>query len=237
MALRTSLVQVVNDRLLERIVSGEFPAGSSLPPEAELAEQSGASRLTVREAVRLLTSQQVLRPVQGRGTYVNPPERWTSLDALIRLRRGDSAEAVAQLVEVRAMIEVGAAELFALCRTDAELTALAHDLDDMRACDAQADVAGFVTADLRFHDRILDGCGNPFVPATFLPIARALRTARERTSSVPAIREHAVAAHGSILQALRTSTSDVVGAAMRAHLTQTRDDARRYLAVTAGPPG
>lgn len=230
---RTSLVQVVTDRLLSRIVSGEFPEGSALPPEDELAAQSGASRLTVREAVRVLASQQVLRPVQGRGTFVGPADQWTSLEALIAMRKGDAAQAVVQLVEVRAMVEVGAAELFAPLCSAADLATLEGDLDDMRSAHARADVAGFVAADLRFHDRILQGCGNPFVPATFQPIARALHAARERTSSVPAIREHAIADHGGVIAALRVGTSAAARAAMRKHLRQTRDDALQHL--TTGP--
>lgn len=231
---RQSLVDTVTDRLLDRIISGEFPEGSTLPPESLLAEQSGASRLTVREAVRVLSSQHVLRAVQGRGTYVNPVARWTSLDAVVRLQRGDASNVIAQLVEVRAMIEVGAAELFATRLTEAELSALHQDVEQMRTAHARTDVDAFVRADLAFHDRILDGCGNPFVPATFLPISRALRDARTRTSSVAQIREHAIVEHSSIIEALETGSAEAAGSAMRSHLVQTRDDARRYLSA-AGP--
>lgn len=229
MTSRTSLVETVTERLLERIVSGEFAEGAALPPEGVLAEQSGASRLTVREAVKVLASQQVLRPVQGRGTYVNPVDRWTSLEAIVRVQRGDAVKAIAQLVEVRAMIEVGAAELFASRNTDGELDAMAGDLDRMQAAHDRTDVDAFVAADMAFHNRILEGCGNPFVPATFLPIARALQDARHRTSEVAQIREHAILEHGNIIKALRSGSAEQAGASMRAHLIQTRDDARRYL--------
>lgn len=229
---RTSLVETVTERLLERIVSGEFAEGDAMPPEAILAEQSGASRLTVREAVKVLASQDVLRPVQGRGTFVNPADRWTSLEALIRIQRGDARKAIAQLVEVRAMLEVGAAELFASRSTDEELDAMDADLAKMRAAHAGADVDAFVAADLTFHNRVIEGCGNPFVPAAFRPIAQALQSARYRTSEVREIREHAIAEHGNIVEALRTGSPSAAGKAMRSHLIQTRDDARQYLSVS-----
>lgn len=235
MGSRTTLVDTVTERLLERIVSGEFAEGDALPPETILAEQSGASRLTVREAVKVLASQEVLSPVQGRGTFVNPVERWTSLEALIRVQRGDASTAIAQLVEVRAMIEVGAAELFAVRCTDAELDAMAADLDAMRAAHERADVNAFVAADLTFHSRVLNGCGNPFVRAAFQPIAHTLQNARRRTSEVPQIREHAIAHHDNIVTALRSGSPAEAGAAMRAHLIQTRDDARAYLAPPQPP--
>lgn len=236
MSSRTSLVETVTERLLDRVVSGEFADDQVLPAETQLAEQSGASRLTVREAVKVLAAQNVLRPVQGRGTFVNPVSRWTSLDALVRVQSGDASVAIAQLVEVRAMIEVGAVELFAGRSTDDDVTELAADLDRMREAHARTDVDAFVEADMAFHDQILNGCGNPFVPATFGPISRALREARYRTSEVHDIREHAIVHHGNIVTALRTGSPADAGSAMRAHLIQTRDDARHYLSST-GPLG
>lgn len=226
---RASLVEVVTDRLLDRVVSGEFPPESALPGESELALQCGASRLTVREAVKVLAAQQVLRSVQGRGTYVNPVRRWISLDALIRVGGANAHEAMIQLIEVRSMIEVGAAELFApRCRPE-DLEAMEADVEEMREGHANTDVPRFVDADMNFHGRILEGCGNPFVPATFGPISRALHDAREATSSVPEIRVHAIAEHGHILTALRSGSPRAAAAAMRAHLDQTTNDAIRYL--------
>lgn len=231
---RASLVEVVTDRLLDRVVSGEFPPESALPAEAELAVQCGVSRLTVREAVKVLSAQQVLRTVQGRGTYVNPVARWISLDALMRVGGANVHESMVQLIEVRSMIEVGAAELFApRCRPE-DLEAMEADVEEMRGAHTDADVTRFVDADIRFHARILEGCGNPFVPATFGPISRALHDARAKTSSVPEIREHAVAEHARIVAALRSGSPRACAAAMRAHLDQTTNDALRFL--TPSPP-
>lgn len=227
--MRASLVEVVTDLLLERIVSGEFPPGAALPAEGELAAQSGASRLTVREAVKVLSAQQVLKTVQGRGTYVNPVRRWISLEALVRVRGGDVVETMVQLIEVRSMIEVGAAELFApRCRPE-DLELMESDLEEMRTADATTDVSAFVGADMRFHSRILEGCANPFVPATFGPISQALHAAREQTSSVPEIRTHAITEHRNIIAALRSGSPRAAAAAMRAHLDQTTNDALLHL--------
>lgn len=229
MAGKKSLVESVTEQLLDALVLGEFAPESRLPPESQLAERFGVSRLTVRESVKALASQQLLRSVQGMGTYVEPASRWTSLDALVRVRSGDAVEAIAQLVEVRTMIEVGAAELFARHVTDAALAQMAEDLEGMKTAHAATDVPAFVSADITFHGRILTGCGNPFVLATFTPISNALTDGRSRTSAVPQIRENAIVKHGLILTALETGSPQAAGAAMRDHLVQTRDDATRYL--------
>lgn len=231
---RMSRVDETTQGLLDRIVAGEFPANGvdALPAEGVLAEQFEVSRLTIREAVKVLVSQQVLRRVQGRGTYVNPVESWMSLSALIRARRGDAVDAIVQLVEVRAMIEVGAIELLAAKGGEEVLVHMREDLHQMVQAHRHTDVEAFVQADLTFHGRIIDGCGNPFVPATFAPISDALRDAREQTSSVSDIREHAIEEHGKILTALESGSVQAASAAMRSHLLQTRNDAHEYLNIS-----
>jgi len=53
------------ERLLSAIIDGTCPPDAALPPEGELAEQSAVSRLTVREAVKQLRAQNVVRVVRG----------------------------------------------------------------------------------------------------------------------------------------------------------------------------
>src|ERR687891_2273664 len=77
----------LSDQLVESvvaaIVAGEYPPGSVLPSEAQLARMAGVSRLTVREAVKSLQARGVLRVEQGRGTFVNQPSSWSPLDRVL----------------------------------------------------------------------------------------------------------------------------------------------------------
>ena len=65
----------VADQLRELIVTGELPQGGRLPTETELARQLGVSRTTVREALRLLAAQGLIRTAKGQtgGSYVTLP--------------------------------------------------------------------------------------------------------------------------------------------------------------------
>ncbi|MGH3039100.1 MAG: FadR/GntR family transcriptional regulator, partial [Gaiellaceae bacterium] len=65
----------VNDQLRELIVSGELAPGERLPNEAVLAREFGVSRATVREALRILTAQNLIRTTKGAGggSYVTLP--------------------------------------------------------------------------------------------------------------------------------------------------------------------
>ncbi|WP_329609345.1 FadR/GntR family transcriptional regulator [Arthrobacter sp. ATA002] len=81
---RKTLVDTVADQLLDRIIAGVIEVGSVLPSEADIAADANVSRLTVREALKALRAKNVVNVQRGRGTYINPPEVWTSLDAMMR---------------------------------------------------------------------------------------------------------------------------------------------------------
>lgn len=217
-------VDEATGRLLSRIRAGEF-ADRPLPREADLAEETGVSRATLREAVKVLKTLGVLRVEQGRGTFANPVTAWESLDLLATPGpHANREELSVQLIQARRILEAGAIELFADRRTDAELCALRRHLAEMATADAAGDVAAFVRADLAFHDVILDGCGNVFVPLLIRPIARHLAKGRHETSSVAAIRTNALHHHATILAALELRDPVASRAAMLGHLQQTYDD-------------
>jgi GntR family transcriptional regulator len=60
----------IEDQLAVRIESGELPAGERLPPERELAEGLGVSRMTVRQALSSLAARGLVERGVGRGTFV-----------------------------------------------------------------------------------------------------------------------------------------------------------------------
>ena len=115
------MVGVVADELLDRIISGEFPPGASVPGELELSARHEVSRMTVREAIKTLEAQRILRVERGRGTFVNPLSRWASLEAVLRAASEgkNDASAAIQLIELRRMLESGACELAAVRIGDA----------------------------------------------------------------------------------------------------------------------
>ena len=106
------LVEQAAARLREQIAAGEWPVGSRLPGETTLAASLGVGRSTVREALRALAGQGLVRPRQGAGVFVTATE--PAADLGTRLRRA----AVADVYEVRMMVETQAARLAAARRTD-----------------------------------------------------------------------------------------------------------------------
>jgi GntR family transcriptional regulator, transcriptional repressor for pyruvate dehydrogenase complex len=230
---RRLLADEVTDELLSGIIDGRYPPDSALPPEAELAREARVSRLTVREAVKTLRAKNVVRVDRGRGTYVNPADQWTALDALARAtvqRRSTLTGALPQrLIEARRIVEVGAAELAAARHTDEDIAMLEKHLGEMAAAAQIEDVDAFVAADIAFHETVLHAAGNVFIAALLDPLSQLLVPARRQTSEFDAIRRHALAHHAAILEAIRTSAPERARRAMHDHIQQTEDDLRAYV--------
>lgn len=228
---RVSRTQSVVDGLLDAIISGRLVAGEPLPPEGDLAEEFGVSRLTMREGVKLLQAQGVIVQVPGSRHRIAPTEEWTGLEAVVRHARSAGARerSSLEMLEMRVMFEIGAAELAAGRRSEADLERMQLLLDQMREAHETTDVDAFVAADLAFHDVVFRAADNRILVASMRPLTTMLQETRSETSAVPEIREHAIVEHEGVLAALRTGSADAAREAMSSHMRQTRDDLLRFV--------
>lgn len=219
------------DQIIDWILEGEFETDAPLPPESEVAERCGVSRLTAREAIRLLQAQGVLVKVPGTRHRVVPVEEWTGLQAILRLDRHDpsSTRSSVELLELRMMIETGAATRAATRRTEAHLAALEQHVERMKSSHAAGDIAAFVIADLAFHDVILNAADNRVLVATMRTLTDLLSATRTETSSTAEIREHAIRWHLAILAALHEADAEGAREAMTGHMQQTYDDLLHFV--------
>ncbi|TDQ45746.1 FadR/GntR family transcriptional regulator [Actinorugispora endophytica] len=231
-----SLVDSLAEHLLDQVVRGEIAVDEALPSEAELAVQAGVSRLTVREAVKVLRTKNIVRVKRGRGTYVNAADRWTDLEPVLRaVGRGAGAGTTAlAVVEVRRMIEAGAAELCAARRTEADLALLAAHVAEMDEAAAAGDAAAFARADDAFHEAVLRSCGNAFVPAVCGPLDRLLPHVRTRAAAFAPVRENAQKHHRHILAEVTAGSPAAARGAMEAHMDQTATDLLHYVVDRMG---
>jgi GntR family transcriptional repressor for pyruvate dehydrogenase complex len=229
---RRSLVEDVAERLLEDILDGTIPAGGALPTEMEIAGASAVSRLTAREAIRTLLAHNIVHVRRGRGTFVNPQEEWTDLGSIFRAVARDLTrkEIPLRLLEVRRIVETGAAELAATHRSASDLVAMGRTIADMAAARDRGDVDAFSDADIAFHDAVLRASGNPFVPALLVQLTSLLRTMRRATSAFDSVQEHALEHHRSVRAAISGGDPGEARLAMDLHISQTYSDYERYMA-------
>ncbi|WP_031085196.1 FadR/GntR family transcriptional regulator [Streptomyces sp. NRRL WC-3549] len=223
-ALRPSpLVEQATERLRERIAGGAWPVGTKLPAETALAASLGVGRSTVREALRALAGAGLVRPRQGAGVFViatEPEEDWAT-----QLRRA----AVTDVYEVRMLIEVEAAHLAALRRTDEDVRALEEALSGRRAA-GRADNAAFVDADIALHAAVVAAAHNPVLTALFTQFVPALRTGLTDMLDLLALRtadpDHGDADHAALVDAVVAGEPDRARRTLRDELAATLERLR-----------
>ena len=193
------------------IVRGDAPAGESLPIEADLAKQFGASRTIVREAVKMLTAKGLVGSRPRRGTYVEPENAWNLLDPDIlrwTLQRGFSKKLMREFLVVRKGIEPLAASEAAKCGLPAEIKQIETCLNEMNVSSGGVEAA--LDADIAFHIAILRASGNRFISQFSAVVETALRYSIRITNEAKGVHKANVEDHALIFEAI--SRGDHVGA-------------------------
>lgn len=216
--------QQVADQLRELILEGRINAGERLPTESELTEMFGASRSTVREALRILSSQNLIVTARGAGggTFVSRPELGhvsDFLEASFGLLSDSEHLTVDHLLEAREILEVPAAGLAAVRRTEEHLAAL-RSCFPSRGEDTSR--AHLFEGNLRFHITIVEAAGNMVLPVITRPIFSVLRTRFLRDAAPPAFWKRVARDHRDILAAIEGGSEEDARAQMDRHLENLR---------------
>lgn len=205
------LYQSIAGRVRTLIESGEFPVGSRLPGERDLAERFGVSRVTIREAEIALEAQGWITIKTGSGVYVQARAA-TLDDALPNITAFD-------LTAARAVIEAEAAALASSAVTDDDLQEL-EDLIVAMANPAATD-AEASDADQQFHLTIARIAGNPVIEHCIQLIWRMRNELPKVKQVYSRVCHHDWDArtdeHAAILAALKARDPQASRAAMRDH--------------------
>jgi DNA-binding FadR family transcriptional regulator len=229
----------------QQVVGGTWAPGEALPREADLAEELGVSRSVVREAYRILGAKGLIRGRTSDGTRVLPREEWRLLDPDVmewRIRAGDTASLLLDLLKVRAVLEPGVVR-----------EATLHGRPEARAriqaaWDAKAEVFAspsldlaerrrrFIETDLEFHRAFLAAVESPLLSQLFNVIEVALRLlfdlqmrARGYVTEMVGM-EDGHRLHAEVMAAWSKGNADEAEAAMRRLIARALQDARDGLA-------
>ena len=209
---------VLANDLRERILTGEFPEGTALPPERELVIQTAMSRTTVREALRILEVQSLVRIKTGRagGAFVQRPGKDSVASSVSLLIRGQQIR-LADLLETREAIEPFCARLAARNRTDGDLARL--DAANKAISASDGTLAQFLQANVDWHVGVATASHNELLTGMMTALSRAIYTATENEEFVDAeVRRTTVRAHRSITDAIRAQDPDAAVRRMSRHV-------------------
>ena len=229
---RTLAARLVQS-LSERIRSGEIAEGQRLPTEAALMDEQGVSRTVVREALSQLQAAGLVETRHGIGTFVL--EGAGAAPMRIRPRRLATLQDVVALLELRLGVETEAASLAAQRRSERNLAAMRAELDALAAAVAAGEDGA--AADFRFHREIARATQNAHFAQLLGTLGpRVIPRARLRSRSPAAgdrgdylLRVHAE--HEGIYDAIQRQDPEAARAAMRTHLSNSRERRRQEAAA------
>ena len=220
-----TLSKRISRELVATIVRGEIASGEALPSEEDLASQFEVSRPVVREAVKELAVLGMVESRQGRSTRVTPIVEWNPFAPellTVRSEVGPIDDFLLELLELRRLIETGAAALAAVRASENDLDQMAREIERMDA--GIHDLERFTDGDIAFHNRLLGATGNHLLVRLIDMIAPALRLGRmislQRRPEGPVDSQRG---HRRVLEAIRARDGEAARLAMREHLSWTAD--------------
>jgi GntR family transcriptional repressor for pyruvate dehydrogenase complex len=216
---REPLATEVVRQIIDQILGSDMNTGDRLPSERKLADMLGVGRSVIREALKTLTVLGLIEVRQGDGTYLSQPDTGFLARAIEWGLLLGAHEAL-ELVEARCHLEEVIAGLAANRRTDEDVEELRRLLAEMEA--SQSDRDRFVTADMAFHARMSEACGNSTIQRMMAGITMLLqvwirRVMRQAGSYAPTLEEHA-----ALLAAIEAGDEETARAAAAAHMSRAR---------------
>ena len=212
-----SLARQIADRIRQSIVTGELGADDRLPGEAQLAEQFGVSRPTIREALKRLAAQHLIRSRRGPagGTFVNRPNQQQLRDAL----SGAAIVAVSMgefdahdISEARRELELLCCRLAVVNHRPSDLAAMTAEIAVQR--NPKLSDEDFCASDVRFHRALVDATGNKMLQLVMFSVIEALQPVINMVVFRVRERDQIVAYHQRIVDALNAGDADAASIAL-----------------------
>jgi len=222
-----NLAQGVVESFTQNIQAGTLKPGEKLPTESVIMEMHGVSRTVVREAISHLQAAGLVQTRHGIGTFVLEPQPANLRISSDTIRTiGD----VLSILELRISLETEAAWLAATRRSEEQVQQMGEALARIQSSAGQP---GSVEADVHFHLLIAQSTGNRYfvdilsdLGNTIIPRAR-VNSAQLAHSDPAAYLERVNREHDDIYRAILRQDAEAARAAMRTHLSNSRERLRR----------
>jgi len=224
---RVPLSDLAAERIRRLILDNYLQPGDQLPTQHELMKRYGVSRTVIREAVRSLVQQGLIRVQPGRGMTVNTPSAEALIQQLTVLLRTNKTT-LRQLFELRRLLEPAIAAAAAREHTYKDrlvlkrlLTEAERNLDNVQA---------FLECDLAFNRALAEATHNPFYVVAILPVETVLRnTYQAALSHMQPHYAQTVEEHRCILDAVTARDAEAAVLSSQRHLERVERSMEQIL--------
>lgn len=220
------------ERLRDEILKGAISNGALLPNERDLGGQTGLSRGSVREALRMLEMEGFVltRQRRGGGSVVQLPG-WASISRTLQTFVRGQGVPFDTVLEAREAIEPALAGLAALHRRDTDLDAIAAASEAM----AQAhDNAAFIAANSQWHRAVAQASRNPVLISVTAALGDLLHRSNVQRVVSAEVRTAVIRAHAGIEAAIRAHDVSAAQRRMTRHLRSYREQVAPGAPATIG---
>ncbi|MBF7097295.1 FadR/GntR family transcriptional regulator [Alkalibacter mobilis] len=208
-----TLAEKAAQELLKFIQDKNMVEGEKLPNEYELSNQLGVGRNTVREAVRILASRNILKIKQGAGTFISDKPGMVE-DPLGFLFMEDRRKLVSDLMQVRLIVEPAIAALAAQNATEEDhrqLTRICQEIENLIF-----EGKDFSEKDRAFHSKLAESTQNLVMKNLIPVICQGVRVFSTTVSAQEY--KQTIETHRKILQAVKERRGVDAEQAMSYHL-------------------
>lgn len=231
--LREGASERIVHRILALVKAGDLKPGDRLPSEREMVEKFQVSRPTVRESVRALAVLGVVKTRHGGGIFVSAMEAADLLGPLSFFLTLQSME-VDKLYQARAVIEGEIAALAALARSDDDHVELEALIELQRG--ARSAPAEYRVHDTRFHTRLAEIAGNPFLMRAASSMNVLGMEFRQIASESEAVIDVSIDDHVRIIAGIRDRDPERARGAMQDHMRNVLRTTKDAIAATGRGP-
>jgi DNA-binding FadR family transcriptional regulator len=215
---RATTAESVAEQILEEIRRGHLRVGDRLPSERELMQAFGVGRSSVREALQILASLNLIETTRGAGAFVRQP-------AADEIFRADlfgvliSNTAALELIEARQLVEPAAVRLACTRGTEEDFAEIERLLDaHERALTSGESVNEYAA---RFHVLLARASRNQIITRFMESILELLLARGRKISRLPGGARQEIADHRGILRLVRKRDSEAAEAAISSHIIRS----------------
>lgn len=207
--IHNSLHDDVANQLRERIFGAQLAPGSFID-EAMLCEEMAISRTPLREALKVLAAEGLVRHEPRRGSFVNQVTE-QDLD---------------DIFPVIALLEGRCAHEAATNANDGDIAALETMHQRLQAHAHNKDIQGYYAANFAIHEAIITLANNKWLAQVIADLRKILKLARLQQLHAPGRLEQSLSEHMAVFAAIKARDGDTADAAMRTHLLRQREALR-----------
>lgn len=210
-----STAQSIANQILDMIRAGSLQPGDQIPSERTLSETLAVGRSSVREALQILSTLNVIRVAPGSGAYVKEPRASDVFHTeRIGLLIGNSM--ARELLEAREMIEPAAARLACLRGTDHDFSKIKASLGDHERALAMGEQINAHAAE--FHLLVARASHNRVLVSFMDSILELLMQRGRKVNRIPDYARQELAEHREIFDILRLRDESQAYEKMRSHI-------------------